>query len=150
MRKNRTAARLGGWLIVLASVLIAAPASGAPAEKKEDSEAATHEVVVGKATIRWHRSPLERGDATSQFVERYRRTTDAHLSGEPLPAPEKTPSDAWVPLGQGTWGMRMPVELISTMFVGPGGPYCSESSAPAPAAVRAPLVETEGATDEPR
>ena len=72
---------------------------------------------------------MGQGNQIDKLLERYREATEAHLTGGDLPPADDSELNAPVSLARGAWGVRLPAELISTMFVNAqGSPYCSESS----------------------
>ena len=119
--------------LVLASPTPAVAGDQGTGSKATAAEAEpTRSVVVGKATLNWHLASPAIATKRAELAAAFRKATEAHLTGaEPYVTPKVEP----VTLPGGQLKMRLPTELIHTMFANPEGhPYCSDSTVPAKAA----------------
>lgn len=118
-------------LVLSLALAFPALAGDEPAGEPEATKAAPPSTVtVGKATLTWHLTPKAAAQR-AELVTAYRKATAAHLTGG---EPHVTPKAEPVTLPGGQRMMRLPAELIHSMFVGPGGRnYCSDSTVAAAA-----------------
>ena len=126
-RKQDRSAVYGLSLALAMAVALAVPSMAAETGDESASEKAepTRSVVMGKATLNWHLN-APAAAKSAQFATDFRDASKAHLLGEEAFV-SKRAEPTVLPGGQ--LMLRLPAELIHSMFVKPdGSPYCSDST----------------------